>query len=281
MYRLSYTSGLEDQQKKLFEENRGDIIIKGQNGKTWNVISHIIKIASPAFDLKISQNKEKKSFFKRNKTKIYDMKNHNNDNIDIMLRYIYYKYMVTDISKFNPSLLCQLVSLLDEYELHEPKNHIIYLMCEIKTKDLIFSLLNEFSKYNNMFQTVRNTYCDHVIAILKNNIKYACFDKTSDYDYGLCCMHTYKIADNKYSTYEIDNKYYCICTNLKKRSFEDKKMNYFNEDDIIDDEYYITDNCCQHRYKNFIPMIDDSYSYDELLKLHDETRQYILKKMMT
>lgn len=140
-----------NQLKELFEENKGDIIIKGKGkNKQWHVISYILKRISPVFKKMLTNDLKEKS------SSIIDLSHYDNDNIDFMLKYVYYKYVITDLNMIkSPLLLCELVHIFDIYELHEPKDHLIKLMNVVKTKEFIFASLNEFPKYGVLFQNVQ------------------------------------------------------------------------------------------------------------------------------
>src|SRR5579872_372886 len=96
-----------DHLKKLFLENKGDVIVKGKNTQ-WKVISYILKLVSPTFCRVLDYE------MKKGHDAIIDLSIYDNDNIEILLKYVYYKYMVNDINTFkNPILLCELVRLFD------------------------------------------------------------------------------------------------------------------------------------------------------------------------
>lgn len=253
--------------KELFEQNTGDIVIKTKD-REFNVISHILSLVSPAFKKEIENSI----------TRTIDLSFYYSDNVETMLKYIYFKDMSTDTNLYDANKLCDIVHLFDLCNLIRPKISLLLQMGEIRKKNFIFAALNEFSKYDDgLFSIIRKKYCDHIIKVMRSNIKHECFDKGSDSKHRWCCKHTIKKADNRYVTYEINNTFGCICTNLKKRSNVDESLKYYQEDKFDPNKYFV-DRCCEHRKLDV--EIDDEYNYDELLKLDKETADSILRDIL-
>lgn len=281
------------QLEKLFEENKGDVIIKGKDGREWNVISYILKRISPVFEKTLTHDS------KENPTSIIDLSQYDNCNIDIMLRYIYCKDIESEIIKFmsvDPILLCELVHIFNVYGLHQIKNEFIKWMCELKEKqlvnenkkDFVFTSLIEFPKYGDLFEKVQLIYYGYAVTILRNSMTYPCYDDVSDFVHGWCCKHHTKPVDTNQYNYEINGKQACIRANLGKRTRTDeknkqsvKKQRRTGKEEVakeIAKEKHFTDLCCEHR--SFLNGSVGSYNYDMLTKLPAETTQIILKLLL-
>lgn len=261
------------QLKKLYESNSGDLTIVLRSGSKIRVISHFLTQISPVFD------KMLRTDMLEAKDKIIDLSAYCDTSVDILLRNIYYNYSPLD-SKKNVwhHNICETISLLNIYQIDKLKNKLIsHIERHIASDDLnrTLSMLIDFQDYGTLFENIKIKYCNHLASMFNRS---TCYDLIGESKYGWCCMHSYKKVDNKYCTYLVNvdkiEKYGCVCVNLKKKNCEPSLLKYDMESVAVTDKFY-AGRCCTHKNSN----VTGSYNYEYFMKLPEDVRNHILKKL--
>lgn len=262
-----------DKFKKLYESNTGDIIIK-TNSDNINVISYIIKNASPVFDKMLSNNMVEKS------NKEIDLSDYDHKDIDFMLRYIYYNdRQYYDDNKRNLVFL----NLLNMYELKEYFDYVVSQLSRklFEEKDegkKSQKIIEYFKIFNNdLFKDMINEIIKYVISCFLKKIKKGeCYDKNSDDSIRYCCKHQYKELGKSHQYLKSNPeysrpKYLCIVDEVFSMGEP-----YYGTYDI---DYNNNHKCCKHNGNSKDDDIYDIYNYDYLNQLDPIIRTEIIKSV--
>lgn len=269
--------------KKLYESGEGDITIKAKDGEK-KAISYILCQVSSVMKAKLTSNTEE------SKSKIIDMTKYTVQNVDMVLRHIYYDQQCKNILLNGDDDIYELYELADSYQLDHLKKWlnrqldvVLHFGIESVRARLIKHLLKNSGRYGSSLHEHEERYIAYVVKMLRYNItSYIMCERNHDQaEHSWCCLHEVKPYSTKYEDYirkeASVKKFGCICTNLKKnlKGKHDINRTYDKENgSLVNSDYSL---CCLHRL--FDQKMDDAcmYNWDYVAELPVEVQNKIHK----
>jgi hypothetical protein len=250
--------------RKLYESNSGDISIVTR-GKKINVLLNIIRIVSPIMGKMLSDEKD-------DQTREVDMSHFHPDNIDRVLRYIYYRE-----TKFydSASLNCELLILVEQCELPKFKDMIIKNINNITSREMDegtrAKLISQYLSCidDETYPDIRDKFIEYISNKLIGNIaNKVCYDTKGGSEYKWCCKHNNaESTSNNCSSVREGGKYACICI----------CMGMIDMIEPYDIENFFVDRCCLHRN---ICINEEIYDYKYLKSLPEDVISDTMKILL-
>lgn len=246
---------LSHNMKKMYEENKGDIIIKSKT-REFRVHSLLLSLNSSLFKSMFSHEMEEK------KSKIINYENYDDETIDLFLRYLYYQGDIFSDSTISLDEFQKKSPLLELFDMHfledamdnMRKQMNLIIESTIDIQDLCKILIYLKSKY-----VLETCYLNGLkkfivemqkISELKKYQSFSCYDsippgignKPISHKHRFCCKHLADINLDKINPFLADATPFVRCKESKKYYCIAFTMERSNVTQIAESKY-----CCEHR----------------------------------